>query len=322
MELKDRKDSGFIRRTIQFIIKFIKRFNQERIMKEASNLTFVTVLGFVPFMLFIVFIVPPIQSFNVRNLIQHHLITNLLPESVDIINSQLNNLLTKKIPMNIFNVIMVLFTSYSMFYSITTAFDKILGFRTIKKTKIVDVLLKFFGTIMFGFLITVLLFSISSVSLVNIVFNQTILKKLVVTLLPMFIWFLLTFFIYYLVPSKRLNIKDISKISIIVAVLWFILKNGFDWYISNLTRMHVFYGVIASFPIFLFWIYANWIITLCGVIFLSDKTKHKEKKRVTVQNIMKIVVEEQKEIYVEEDLSLTTMKNDELLKCIKEKLKT
>jgi membrane protein len=66
-----------------------------------------------------------------------------------------------------------------------------------------------------------------------------------------------------------LNIKNIAISSVYVAIMWLLLKNGFDWYITNMTKMKVFYGVISSFPIFLFWIYANWIIVLSGIVLLS-----------------------------------------------------
>ena len=33
--------------------------------------------------------------------------------------------------------------------------------------------------------------------------------------------------------------------------------------------MKLIFGVLASIPILLFWIYANWIIILCGVIVVA-----------------------------------------------------
>lgn len=320
MEYEGRTIKNDLKNISKKVYLFIKRFNDEKVMKEASNLTFVTVLGFVPFLLFIVFLLPSIPSLNIHQLLQKQLISIFLPESADIIYKQASVLLSKTIPMNVFNVIMVMFTSYSLFYSITSAFDKILGFKTVKKTKTIEILLKFFGTIVFGFLITIFLFSISSISIINVIFKQTLLRKILVMFLPMIVWFILTFLLYFLIPSKRMNIKDIAKVSIIIAIIWFILKNGFDWYINNMTRIHVLYGVIAAFPIFLFWIYANWIITLSGVLLLSSKTKNKNKKQVIVQKTIKIIIEEQKELFIEEDIPLNESQSQELVDLIKEKI--
>jgi len=82
----------------------------------------------------------------------------------------------------------------------------------------------------------------------------------------------------------------------------------------------VLYGVIAAFPIFLFWIYANWIITLSGVLLLSSKTKSKNKKQVIVQKTIKIIIEEQKELFIEEDIPLNESQSQELVDLIKEKI--
>jgi uncharacterized BrkB/YihY/UPF0761 family membrane protein len=46
------------------------------------------------------------------------------------------------------------------------------------------------------------------------------------------------------------------------------------------------YGIISSFPIFLFWIYINWIVVLSGVIIMSilnPKKKKSNKYRLTAQ---------------------------------------
>jgi len=57
--------------------------------------------------------------------------------------------------------------------------------------------------------------------------------------------------------------------SAVAASIWIIVKMGFDFYISNLTNMEVVYGVIATLPIFLFWIYLNWAIILFGVVLIA-----------------------------------------------------
>ncbi|HOD53451.1 MAG TPA: YhjD/YihY/BrkB family envelope integrity protein, partial [Candidatus Cloacimonadota bacterium] len=130
----------------------------------------------------------------------------------------------------------------------------------------------------------------------------------------------LIFFIYFFVPSKRLKTSYIALSAIYSAIAWLFLKNGFDWYITHMTRMQVFYGVIASFPIFLFWIYANWIIVLGGIVYLSSLTNKQMKKKVRIEKITKIVIEEEKELFLIEDQPLNDLQTKELVKLIKEKL--
>ena len=231
---------------------FAKRLNHEKVMNEASNLTFVTVLGFVPFLLFILFLLPEISFLNIQDVLKKYIISTFLPESADMIINQVNELMNNTIQMNIFNVIMVVITSYSLFASISSTFDKILKIESNEQKNIINTLQKFFGTIIFGFLTIVLLFSMSSLPYFSLIFEHYFVKLLISKLLPMIIWFILIFFIYFFVPSKRLKTSYIALSAIYSAIAWLFLKNGFDWYITHMTRMQVFYGVIASFPIFLF----------------------------------------------------------------------
>ncbi len=299
---------------------FAKRLNHEKVMKEASNLTFVTVLGFVPFLLFILFLLPEISFLNIQDVLKKYIISTFLPESADMIINQVNELMNNTIQMNIFNVIMVVITSYSLFASISSTFDKILKIESNEQKNIINTLQKFFGTIIFGFLTIVLLFSMSSLPYFSLIFEHYFVKLLISKLLPMIIWFILIFFIYFFVPSKRLKTSYIALSAIYSAIAWLFLKNGFDWYITHMTRMQVFYGVIASFPIFLFWIYANWIIVLGGIVYLSSLTNKQMKKKVRIEKITKIVIEEEKELFLIEDQPLNDLQTKELVKLIKEKL--
>ncbi len=310
-----------LKRLTLFLLKFYRRFHSEKIMKEASNLTFVTVLGFVPFLLFIVFLLPQIQTLHVESLIQKYIVNTFLPDSADLIIKSVNDLLQLTVQMNIFNLIILLITSYSLFASITGSFDKILRVEIKEDKSIVSYLVKFFGTIITGFFIMLLLFSISSLPFISFLFNNPTISFLVTKFVPFFIWFILIFYIYTFLPSKRLNIKNIAISSVYVAIMWLLLKNGFDWYITNMTKMKVFYGVISSFPIFLFWIYANWIIVLSGIVLLSLMSKNRKHRKISVKRITQISVEDEQILYLQDDFEISKSKSGDLAKWIKDNLK-
>lgn len=310
-----------ISRLGHFLISFYHRFGSEKIMKEASNLTFVTVLGFVPFLLFIVFLLPQIQSLHFQMIIQKYIVATFLPESADLIITQVNDLMKLTVQMNILNLIMLLITSYSLFASITGSFDKILKVEVKEDKSVITYLMKFFGTIIIGFIMMFFLFSMSSLPFISLLFEQPTIKLFITKLIPFFIWFLLIFFIYMFVPSKRFKPRNIAICAIYVAFVWFFLKNGFDWYINNMTKMKAFYGVVSSFPIFLFWIYANWIIVLSGTVLLSMLNKTEIKKKVTIKSIIQISIEDEKELNLVSDKLLNSKQKAELENWVKENLK-
>ncbi len=310
-------------RIIAFLIKFKKRFYEENILKEASNLTFVTVLGFVPFLLFLLFLIPDLPSLNIKNELKEFIISTFLPESANMVVKYINNLFDNNIPMNIMNIIMLIITSYSLFASITGAFDQILKINVIKKTSVINLLLKFFGTLLLGFLIFILLFSITSMPYISLLFDNDFYHAVSSILLPVIMWFILIFLSYFFVPSTRMKSYSIICSSVISSVLWFIMKNGFDWYITNMTRMKMLYGVISSFPIFLFWIFANWVIVLGGVIILSimNSSDDPQTKKVILSTTSHVTIEDEKENKLNKNIELSDFDGKEIKKIILNKIK-
>lgn len=46
-------------------------------------------------------------------------------------------------------------------------------------------------------------------------------------------------------------------------------QNLFDIYIYNLTSIQAVYGVMSALPIFLMWVYFNWVIIMGGIVLVS-----------------------------------------------------
>jgi uncharacterized BrkB/YihY/UPF0761 family membrane protein len=88
-----------------------------------------------------------------------------------------------------------------------------------------------------------------------------------------------------------------------------------------MTKMKVFYGVISSFPIFLFWIYANWIIVLSGIVLLSLMSKNRKHRKISVKRITQISVEDEQILYLQDDFEISKSKSGDLAKWIKDNLK-
>lgn len=304
---------------IQFLLKFRNRFNDEKILKEASSLTFVTVLGFIPFLLFVLFLLPDIPTMNLKNNLKNYIISTFLPDSANLVVNYINVIFENNYSLNIINLIMLIITSYSLFASITGVFDRILKIKTEEKITVIAMLLKFFGTLILGFMIFILLFSMSSIPYLSLIFDNTFFLSLSGFFLPVLMWFILIFLSYFFVPSNRMKAFSIVVSATVSSVLWVLMKYGFDWYITNLTRIKLLYGVISSFPIFLFWIFANWVIVLCGVILLSlmNKTEDSEGKKVKVKTITHIIIEDEKDFYIKKNQQISENDEKEIKKIIK-----
>lgn len=78
---------------------------------------------------------------------------------------------------------------------------------------------------------------------------------------------LMLFLLYVLMPNTRVNVKPALIGSFIAALLWESGKVGFQAYVNNTEPYKTVYGSLGLIPLFLFWIYISWFITLFGLAF-------------------------------------------------------
>lgn len=87
--------------------------------------------------------------------------------------------------------------------------------------------------------------------------------------LPFVSQFLGVMFLYMLLPSIRVSRRSLFRGAFWTTVVWVLAKSVFDFYIIRLTNVQAVYGVIAALPVFLMWLYINWVIILGGIVLIS-----------------------------------------------------
>jgi len=76
---------------------------------------------------------------------------------------------------------------------------------------------------------------------------------------------LLLFAVYALMPNAHVRRRPAMIGSFIAAVLWEIGKWGFSLYVSRAVPYSALYGSLFLIPLFLFWVYLNWLVVLFGL---------------------------------------------------------
>ncbi|MFO7660124.1 MAG: YihY/virulence factor BrkB family protein [Candidatus Cloacimonadaceae bacterium] len=271
---------------------FYKKVMQEGVLKEAAALTYITILGFIPFLLFIVFLIPKISSLSSNPMFQTHLYENFMPVSTGEVGNLIAQLISRKVTFNFFSLIMTIITSYSLFKVIRDTFDRILIMEFKPPKDLLSQLLKFFGTIIFGFVIILVLFSSSSLPIVSSLLDLPLFRKQLIVILPFLMQFLALIFLYMVLPSAKVSRKSLFKGAFWTTLVWVIAKSGFDLYVYNLTNIEAMYGVVKSLPIFLFWIYLNWVIILSGMVLVAIlEYKDKALKHVEAKHYVRVTME-------------------------------
>lgn len=281
-----------LHRVGSFLKLWISRIIKENVPRESGSLAYVTILGFIPFITFILMLAPDLPFLNLKEKIADVVTKNFIPGSAEAVMEMINGMIARRMGLNIMVFIILLISSNLLFNNIRSTFDRILSTHAPNSSDIFSQFVKFFGTLVFGLIIIVLLFSSSSMPIIS-----RLLK------LPFFIWlsyilpflvqFFALYFLYMLMPSIKVKRKSLIMGAFWTTVIWVLAKSLFDYYIYNLTSYQAVYGVIAALPIFLFWIYVNWIIILSGIVLVSvlDKEVREEVIQKTPKRVVKLTLE-------------------------------
>jgi membrane protein len=89
-------------------------------------------------------------------------------------------------------------------------------------------------------------------------------------LLPVLISFVAFFLVYWLVPAQRLRPRYLVPGAILAAVLFEIVKIGFNVYLENFSNYDVVFGSLGAVVAFLFWVYLSANIMLFGAELASE----------------------------------------------------
>ncbi|MCB5261935.1 MAG: YihY family inner membrane protein [Candidatus Cloacimonetes bacterium] len=306
-----KRRKAIFNKAYEFMKLWIGRVIKERVPRSAGSLAYVTILGFIPFLTFIVMLAPDLPFLNLKEKIGAVVAENFIPGSADAVMGMINEMISRRMSLNIMVFIILLVSSYALFENIRNTFDHILITHAPERKDILSQFVKFFGTIVFGLLILVLLFSSSSLPIISRLLKLRIFTWLMY-IVPFILQFLALFFLYMLMPSIKVKRKSLIKGAFWTTVIWVLVKSGFDYYIYNLTSFQAVYGVIAALPIFLFWIYVNWIIILAGIVLVSviDKGIREEVIQTQPQKVVRLTLEMYSDSKLNQRLEKFISKND------------
>jgi len=73
--------------------------------------------------------------------------------------------------------------------------------------------------------------------------------------------------VYRVAPVRAIRWSAIVQGACIAGVLWHLVRLAFNWYMANLSRYHLVYGILGGFAGLVLWIYYTAIIVLLGIVF-------------------------------------------------------
>ncbi len=78
---------------------------------------------------------------------------------------------------------------------------------------------------------------------------------------------LLLCLVYRVAPVRTIRWWAIIRGALIAGVLWHLVRLAFNWYLVNLSRINLVYGILGGFAGLVLWIFYTAMILLLGIVF-------------------------------------------------------
>jgi YihY family inner membrane protein len=101
--------------------------HKKKVPREAGSLAYVTILGFIPFITFIVMLAPDLPFLNLKDKIADIVAKNFIPGSAEAVMDMINEMIARRMGLNIMVFGILLVSSYLLFNNIRSTFDRILS---------------------------------------------------------------------------------------------------------------------------------------------------------------------------------------------------
>ena len=253
------------------LILSFRGFFEDNLMMKAAGLTYYTLLAIVPTLALIIAIG---KGFGVQNSIEKF-VSGLFSSNQDLLPYVMNfvsNYL-EQAHGGLFvgiGIALLLWSVMSMFRQIENNFNNVWNVQ--KSRSIIRQFTTYFSLMLLVPLLIVIATSLSNMidPYIEYMTQKTEnhflsgLYKILITLLPFFVYWLLFTFVFIIIPNTKVKFIHALFAGIVTGTLFqtfqYLYINGQ----INLTKYNAVYGSFAFLPLLLFWLQISWVIVLYG----------------------------------------------------------
>ena len=265
-----KKSKGFLRKTVIFLVMFIKKIGDDDIFALGAQLAYYMVLSFIPFLMFLMTLVgfSHLNSDAVLNLLSNVMPTeafNLIQSTViEIVDREQTGLLW-------ISIALAIWVSSSGFKAVIKGLNKAYGVkenRSYIKLKLISMIytillaliviatlfLFVFGDVIGDFFIKVL----EHPEFIYYIWNML---RYVVVILIMILFFM---FLYNATPCVRLGWLEVIPGAVITTLGWISISYIFAYYVNNFSNYSRLYGSLGAVFMFMTWMFITSMILILG----------------------------------------------------------
>jgi membrane protein len=249
------------------------RMRADNITRVAASLSFTTSLAVVPALTVVLAVLTAFPAFEgMRAAAQDFIFSNVMPDTGLKMQDQMVSFVSAAGRLTAFGILGLAVTAILLLLTIETSFNEI--FKVHRARPLLTRLLVLWtmmtvGPFLFGLSFTLFgYFSTAQAALgadvaqsLNVVLGQVA---------PTIIAWVGIALLYLVVPNRRVLLKDAMIGGAIAAVLFGLLRTGFAAFVTSMTSYQAVYGAVAAVPVFLIWVYLNWIVVMAGAVITAS----------------------------------------------------
>lgn len=230
---------------------------------KSSSLAYATLISIVPIMVFSLSFVSLFPSFGSYFQVFHRFVfRHFIPSSAETIQEYVELFANNAIKLSATGLTFFLMTAVILIFSMETVFNSIWH---VRKRRV-----GFSAFLMYWASLTLLpLISATALAFALFIYQLPYLSfamKFTSILIPLALDWLWYFFLFITVPNHKVQSRHAAIGAIFSAVLFEITKAIFQIYASSFSSDTLVYGWLSAIPMFLFWLYLLWVITILGAI--------------------------------------------------------
>lgn len=255
------------RQTIKsFVLFFIKKFQQDRVLTDAGYLAYLTSVSLVPLLTVMLSVLSAFSDFkHIQNKIENFIFQNFVPASGEIIQSYLREFIANASEMTTVGIVFLFGMAFLLMRKIENKLTEI--WQTQNNKSFIESLAIYWliltlGPILIGSGLAITSYFIS----LTTIFSSHLsgIEKLLLQVLPLITSTSAFLLIYLIVPDVQKHFRQALLGASFAGVAYELCKRIFALYLQYFPVYPAIYGVLAVIPMLLVWIYISWVIFLFG----------------------------------------------------------
>lgn len=249
-----------------------RRFRDDRLGLTAGSLTFTTLIALVPLVTVMLAVFTAFPMFSkFQGALESYFLQNLVPDTIaKPVLRELTRFASKANRVGSAGLVVLVATALALMLTIDRTLNGI--WRVRKPRPIAQRVLVYWAALTLGPLVLGMSLSLTSYALSASRGFVGVMPDTVALLLNIAEFALLTAAVaglFHYVPNTAVRWRHAWAGALFVAVGFEVAKKLLAWYVSAMPTYSAVYGVFATVPILLLWVYTGWVIVLLGAVIAA-----------------------------------------------------